>query len=99
LVLPDERMAHLTWFVLAAAVPDGTQMLAVDAPVRRDAMIFAEKQIREVYKLPTSYEVMGQVLEECSTEEEARLFMVRLRDALDKVKEKDAQEADQVQGL
>jgi len=84
----------LTWFVLAAAVPDGTQILAVDAPVRRDAMIFAEKQIREVYKLPTSYEIMGQVLEECTTEEEARSFMERLRDVMEKAKEKDAQATD-----
>lgn len=84
----------MTWFVLAAAVPDGTQILAVDAPVRRDAMIFAEKQIREVYKLPTSYEIMGQVLEECTTEEEARSFMERLRDVMEKAKEKDAQATD-----
>lgn len=65
--------------------------MAVQAPTRREAIIHAEKEVRKEHKLPASYQILGRVVHECALEEEARRFMDRLHEAIEKEKEQNAE--------
>lgn len=68
----------MTWFVMAVGVKDGTQIVAVDAPNKRDAFLYGAEQVRKQHKLPKSYTLMPRGLTECDTEDEAQSFIDRL---------------------
>lgn len=79
----------MTYFVMAAMVPEGCQLLSVDAHSRKEAIIYAEKEIRKYNKLPPNYTVLPRVLTDVPTEKEAKDFMDALTRAINSKIEKE----------
>lgn len=65
----------MKWYVMAASVPEGTQITAVESPTRPIAVRHAANEIRKHYGLPASHTIMPRVIEVVDTEEDAKAFI------------------------
>jgi hypothetical protein len=68
----------MPWFVMAAQVPDGTQLISMEASSKKDALTYGAISIRKHCGLPSSHTIMPHVLEVVANEQEAQKFMDRL---------------------
>ena len=85
----------MTWYIMAAEIPmgdgKGTQMVAVDAPTKREAINHAVVEVKREHGLPKSYTIMPRVLTEFDTREETEEFMKKIHDHFNEEEAKNAQ--------
>ena len=81
----------MPWFLMGAEVPNGTQMVAVEAPSKAVAIKHAAEEVRKKHDLPKSKTIMPRILTTVDTQEEAQRYMDRLHQLIEEEDTNNAQ--------
>lgn len=73
----------MLWYIISTGVPEGTQVLAVQAPSKSVAIRYAKDEVKDKYNLPSSYTVMPRILNTVETEKDARWYIDKLHELIE----------------